>query len=152
MAGIEMFQKLTLQDLSRWLELHPYEVVRVLVAGEALPDDLRFTREDVDRVRAMGGIELWWSDPPAAGGAEAEAALLAGLAGQLLAREVFGRERATRFDNLLRGLDPEQQRAMRRAVQRLLKAGHLATRSSPTGLRVYAPEDSRGYLGELAAG
>jgi hypothetical protein len=149
MANTEMFQKLTLQDLARWLELHPYDIVRILVAADALPDDLRFESGDVDRVRELGGIEAWWADAPA--GAEDEAGLRAALVKQLNERGAFGDEGATRFDNLLRGLGPDHQVAMRRVAQQLIKEHHLVTRPTATGLQVFAPEDQRGWFAEQSA-
>lgn len=149
MAGIELFQKMTLQDLARWLEVHPFDIIRVLIHDSSLPDDLRFNAPDVDRVRALGGIEAWWSDPPEDDG---QGSYAASLAAELLAREIIGESASTRFDNLFRGLAPGLRAPVRAAAQSFLKDGLLVTCPTPTGMHVYIPRSRLASLENVIAG
>jgi len=141
-SGLATFQKLSIKDLAAGLDLHPHEVVRVLVANDALTDDLRFDAGTIERVRELGGVQTWWTSAPPADDAELGKALGA----RFIEQDATSEEKATRFDNLLRGAADDRQRDVRRAAQRLLKAGHLKTCSSATGLRIYATESGKAHL------
>ncbi len=62
MAGLELFQPLSLVGAARFLEVHPFELVRILVACDALPADLTMSMDEVDAVRGLAGLERWWDD------------------------------------------------------------------------------------------
>lgn len=49
------FRPLTLSDVARQLGLDPFEVVRLLVQAGALPDNMQFKAEHVDRLRQATG-------------------------------------------------------------------------------------------------
>ena len=109
MSKLAASRKMTLGEVSRELAIHPFDLIRVLVAHDRLPPCLTFTPEQVVEIRQVGGIETWWTpkterpsdDIPQRG-------LLRALCGQLVARGCIG-DNATRLDNLLRGLDTQEQ-------------------------------------------
>lgn len=121
---------------ARWLELHPFEVVRILAVAGELPADLRVDGALAERVAELGGVQAWWTRPPMPEDGETPAtALLRALCGHLLAHAVV--EPAwTRADNLFRGLDADVQPLLRRAVNGLIRDGWLAARMAASGLVV----------------
>jgi hypothetical protein len=129
--------RITLDEVAGALELHPFDVVRILGHRGEMPPGLRFTREDVGRVRELAGIERWWpaglqlpsADP------QRTAALQRLLAHALVERDLSG-PRSTRADNLLRGLDEPDARRLRRFVNALIRGRVLRTRASWRGLQV----------------
>lgn len=127
----------SLDDVARSLELHPFDVARILGHVGELPPGLRFDNRDVDRVRELAGIERWWTgmarlpdkDPARSG------ALVQGLARNLLQRDRVG-SRTTRADNLLRGLDGADRKRLRRTINTLIRERVLRTSSSWRGLQL----------------
>ncbi len=115
------------------LELHPFEVIRVLVSEGTLPPDLRLRPEDVARVVEVGGLEAWWD--PREEAERAAAVLVPALARQLLERGVVD-PAWTRADNLFRGLDPRAQSVVRRAVNAWIRSGAMGSRMSARGLEL----------------
>lgn len=126
---------------ARWLELHPFEVVRILAVAGELPADLRVDGTLARRVAELGGIETWWTEAPTPEPGERLAvALLRALCGHLLARAVV-HPTWTRADNLFRGLDADAQPLLRRAVNVLIREGWLGARMAASGLVVTVPLD-----------
>ncbi|MFZ5476494.1 MAG: hypothetical protein ACOZNI_06915 [Myxococcota bacterium] len=147
--SIRLLRRMTVDEVARWLELHPFEVVRILACAGQLPEDLRLEAEDVENVRRLGGLETWWDEAPAPERGESPArALLRALVQKLLAQDLV-EPRATRADNLFRGLAPEAQVALRKAVNLLIRERYLVSRMMPSGLaisvRTGAVEDLRAY-------
>lgn len=118
------------------LELHPFEVVRLLAIGPGLPTDLQLRREHVARVVELGGLEAWWEE-----GRPPTPADLRPLARALLARKVI-EPRWTRADNLFRGLDAEGQIGVRRAVNGWIRSGAMGSRWTGRGLEVAVRADA----------
>jgi CO/xanthine dehydrogenase Mo-binding subunit len=63
MSILDTHQLLGVADAARRLELHPFEVVRILVADGSLPSALRLDAATLARVRSAGGLETWWEAP-----------------------------------------------------------------------------------------
>jgi hypothetical protein len=152
MAGLELFQRMSVEQVAKWLELHPFEIVRILVADGSLPSDLRLDAANVERVRLAGGLETWWEGPPA-GLQDPNPAQ--GLMRALLSRVIekgYVEPKAVRADNLFRGLDAEHQRGLRRAVNALIREGVLVSSMSATGLTLAVASarlaDVRQFAGE----
>lgn len=142
-----LLKKLRVDQVARWLEIHPFEVIRTLVRADALPDDLRLDTQDVERVRERGGLESWWdrSGPPLS-----DPDLVGALIEKLLIRLPDG-VAATRSDNLFRGLDGHRQIFLRRVVNQLVRTGYLDIVMTASGLSVSLRTGSREALGALAA-
>jgi hypothetical protein len=149
--------RLDLEALRPWsvaraaaaLELHPFEVIRVLVAEGGVPVDLRLRPEDITRVVRAGGLEAWW-----AVGSESTtsaAVLVSELARQLLARGIVDPV-WTRADNVFRGLDPRAQAAVRRAVNAWIRSGAMGSRMSARGLELTVRATGANELRALADG
>ncbi len=152
MSGVEMLQRLTVADVARWLEVHPFDILRILAAHGGPPDDLRFEMNDVDRIRSVGGLEVWWheGEPPLEEGNE-QASMLRALAMRMLEKEIGG-PRTTRLDNIFRGLEAQRQRLARTLVQVLLQHGWLATVSTEQGTHVTITPGRMGHMAQLAQG
>ena len=149
MAGLDALYKLGVDHAARWLELHPFEVIRILAVAGELPRDLHLQSSDVERVRVLGGLEIWWEEEPTVERGETQSrALLRVLVGKLLARDLV-EPRATRADNLFRGLSPEAQLLLRRSVNMLIRERFLLSRMAVSGLaisvRAGAVDDLRAY-------
>lgn len=148
-SNLALLRKMSVDEVARWLEVHPFDVVRSLTLTRTLPADLRLDTQHVDRVRDHGALEVWWdgADIP-----EDDGKLLAGLIARLLTRLTApsGTPRVTRADNLLRGLEPERQAFLRRAVNQLVRLGYLDIRGTPSGIGVTLRQDHAADLGALA--
>lgn len=140
-----LLRKLRVDQAARWLEIHPFEVVRTLVLADALPSDLRLDAADVEAVRQRGGLETWWED----GADLPNPALLEALLNQLQAR--LANTAGTRSDNLFRGLDPARQVFLRRAVNQLVRTGYLDILMTARGLSVTLRDPSGDALRALLA-
>ena len=73
MSGADLFEKLTMGQVARWLDLHPFELARILgTVDGGLPRDLRFDDGDVDRLRDLARVESGFTaatlPPPRAAG------------------------------------------------------------------------------------
>ncbi len=150
----------TVVRVARSLELHPFEVVRILSGAGGLPADFKLGRAEVARVIQAGGIEVWWSGGPpwasvgalagpALRGAEEPAALRRALAQALLTRGVLDPV-WTRADNLFRGLDPASQGTIRRTVNAWIRSALMGSRMAARGLEVTVHRDVVGEFRALA--
>jgi len=152
MASIKSFQKLSLSKVAAELCIHPFDLIRVLVANDSLPADFRFRSNDIATIRSRTGIETWWTpgmerpadDIP-------ERSLLRSLCSQLVARGVIG-PHTTRLDNLLRGLDTAEQVTLRGLIRGLMEAGLLSSCNTPAGLQVSVVEGREYALTHIAEG
>ena len=149
MSAIQRFQRVGMADAARQLELHPFEVVRILVADGSLPSSLRLEPADLQRVRMCGGLETWWEAEPYMEGAETMSrALIRGLLRRMVERGCI-EPSATRADNLFRGLAKDHQASLRRSVNALIKEGVLFSQMTATGLtvgvRVSHLDDARAF-------
>lgn len=132
------------------LDLHPFEVIRLVASQGPLPADLRLHPVDVARVVDAGGLETWWEEPPDAPPPRA-AHVVPALAEELLRREIV-EPRWTRADNLYRGLAADGQAIVRRAVNAWIRSGVLASRMAARGLEVAVRPAGVAALQALAGG
>ncbi len=152
MSIIEQYRKLGVKDLAGRLGLHPFDVVRVLAARGPLPPELNFEEAEQERIRAESGLEVWWTP-----GRRLEAdvirarGVLRSMVRELLSRKIVAPQ-ATRADNLWRGLEDEDERTARRAVNLLLQEQFLRTVSSRFGTMVTVQADRVAALERIAAG
>jgi hypothetical protein len=152
MSGVDLFEKLTLSQVARWLDLHPLELARVLGSEDGgLPGDLRFVDGDVDRLRDLAGVETWWTGDLPVPDSVRGRALVRSLAHHLATR-VDGPGWCTRADNLYRGLEPADQWVVRRAINVLIVEAILVSTSRASGLHVGVGEDGRDRLRSIADG
>lgn len=150
MADLDLFEQLTLSQIARWLDLHPFDVARVLGHSGALPTRMAFDEGEVDRIRSLAGVETWWD-----GGQlpiqddNRGRALVRSLAYKLLNRS---EGRSTRGDNLSRGLDGDELALARRAVNQLIREGVLRSVPTPRGLEVEVATEKRPLLETIVDG
>lgn len=150
MADIDLFEQLTLSQIARWLDLHPFDVARVLGHSGGLPARMAFDEGEVDRIRSLAGVETWWD-----GGQlpiqddNRGRALVRSLAYKLLNRS---EGRSTRGDNLSRGLDGDELALARRAVNQLIREGVLRSVPTPRGLEVEVAAEKRPLLETIVDG
>lgn len=136
MSILEKYQHLGVADAARQLELHPFEVVRILVADGSLPAELRLDAAQLARVRAAGGLQTWWDGPaePLAGEREERAGIRALL--RKMIEQGAVEPKAARADNLFRGLDADRQHRLRGSVNSLIQHGILFSHMTATGLTI----------------
>lgn len=131
-SGLDALRPWSVMRVADALDLHPFEVIRILATDGTLPRDLRLRPRDAARVVEAGGLEAWWGelDRETPG-----PILVRALANQLLERQVV--EPAwTRADNLFRGLEPLEQGVVRRAVNAWIRSGAMASRMSARGMEL----------------
>jgi hypothetical protein len=146
-------ERLSLASVARALGVHPFTVARVLGHAGELPPGLRFEPADVERVRALAGIETWWSGDEMLPLADPDRtlALLQVLAGKILARDLAD-GRWTLAENLLRGLGPADIKRLRRVVNGLIRARMLRTRASWRGVEAAVDPGWRDIVEHIADG
>ncbi len=152
MATVDQFKKLGIKDVAARLGIHPFNAVRILTAKSQLTPELLFEEDDIEKVRRYGGIEYWWT-----GGCTLEEdaiqgrAVLRSIARELVKRGVVG-EQTTRADNVYRGLDPDDERLARRALNVLIQEQYLRTMPTPLGIHVSIVPERHQALERLANG
>jgi hypothetical protein len=152
MATLDLFEKIRVSQIASSLDLHPFEVARLMGQAGGLPFTLAFDQNDIDRVRELAGVETWWGgnaptvedDIPGRG-------LVRTAAQMLLDREVVGGN-TTRADNLFRGLDPADQFVVRRAVNHLIREEVLKSIPTSQGLHLQVDADKVKVLQGIADG
>ena len=60
MSTLDLFEKIRVSQIASSLDLHPFEVARLLGQVGGLPRTLAFEEADIDRVRELAGVETWW--------------------------------------------------------------------------------------------
>jgi hypothetical protein len=152
MAPTDSFKKLHVLDLAVRLGLHPFDVVRILAARGGLPAGLASEPAEVDRLRQAGGIEVWWTGShPIEDDAVRARGVLRSVARELVQRGIQG-DRTTRADNVWRGLEAEDQRTARRALNLLIQERFVRTLATPVGNHVSVIPDQVGAMQRIAAG
>ena len=146
MSTLDLFEKIRVSQIASSLDLHPFEVARLLGQVGGLPRTLAFEEADIDRVRELAGVETWWgSNAPKIEDDVPGRALVRIAAQMLLDREVVG-EQTTRADNLFRGLEPADQFVVRRAVNHLIREEVIKSIPTSQGLHLQVDEDQVGVL------
>ena len=134
------------------LDLHPFEVARLMGQVGGLPRTLAFDQNDIDRVQELAGVETWWgSSAPKIDDDIPGRALVRTAAQMLIDRDIVG-EKTTRADNLFRGLEPADQFVVRRAVNHLIREEVLRSIPTSQGLHLQVDESSVGKLQGIADG
>lgn len=152
MSTLDLFEKIRVSQIASSLDLHPFEVARLLGQVGGLPRTLAFEEADIDRVRELAGVETWWgSNAPKIEDDVPGRALVRTAAQMLLDREVVG-EQTTRADNLFRGLEPADQFVVRRAVNHLIREEVIKSIPTSQGLHLQVDEDQVGVLRGIADG
>jgi hypothetical protein len=147
----EDLRPLGISDAAKQLGIEPFEVVRLLVVANAVPEDLRLSDQHIAKLRQTGGIEFWWKNEPAPTGDNARRAQVCAAIGKLLEKKVVG-GRSTRVDNLWRGLSPDAKQLVEEAVEVLIESGHLASYNSPRGPQLSVPVEAVPVLQEISSG
>ena len=152
MSRLEPFKNLSISDAARQLSVHPFDLVRLLAANDALPSTLRIEPAQMSAIRELGGIEDWWSDAPDLPLDETRGdAILRALCSNLVERGVVG-DHSTRLDNLLRGLNVADQSVARSWVQGLSAQGLMESHNTPVGVHVSLVEGKEYAVADLAQG
>jgi hypothetical protein len=127
-----LLRPLSIDAVAARLEMHPFDVARVLSLRGPIAADASIEPGSVARLRADAGVECWWSGPPADPTPR-------GLARSVLAHMLDRRHidpSATRADNLFRGLEAGARPILRAVVNELLQRGYLSSRMTPLGLYI----------------
>lgn len=133
MHSLELLRPWSVVRVAQALDLHPFEVIRILAADGSLPPGLRLRPGDVARVVEVGGLEAWWD--PSDGEPREAAPLVRALAAELVTRGLV-EPTWTRADNLFRGLLPVEQAVVRRAINAWIRLGAMGSRMTARGLEL----------------
>lgn len=153
MSGADLFERLTIGQAARWLDLHPFDIVRLMGTEDGgLPADLRLDEAQIDRLRDLAGVETWWSGDLTVSDPVRGRALVRSLATQILTRADGSRTWVSRADNLYRGLEPADHWVIRRAVNQLILDGVLQSVPMASGLHVQVAPNGTGKLAGIADG
>jgi hypothetical protein len=152
MATLDLFEKLHVSQIASALDLHPFEVARLMGQAGEMPRTLQFGEADIERIRELAGVETWWSN----GGVSVEdeipgRALVRSAAQMLLDRGVVD-DKTTRADNLFRGLEAADQFVVRRAVNHLIREEILRSIPTAQGLHLRVDKDKVAVLEKIADG
>ena len=60
MSTLDLFEKIRVSQIASSLDLHPFEVARLLGQVGGMPHTLAFEQADIERVRELAGVETWW--------------------------------------------------------------------------------------------
>lgn len=144
-----------LADTARELGCEPFDVIQLAIAarGGALgAQPLLFGRNEVERMRSLGGIEgPWWAEVQLPADPSADRARVRAALQQLQMRGYLG-DKQTRVDNVWRGLGAEQRDLLRRALAALVADGLLLTRGTPTGIQVSIDPKALAAVQDLVGG
>ena len=152
MSTLDLFEKIRISQMASSLDLHPFEVARLMGQVGGLPRTLAFDENDIDRVRELAGVETWWGgNAPKVDDAIPGRGLVRTAAQMLIDREIVG-EKTTRADNLFRGLEPADQFVVRRAVNHLIREEVLRSIPTSQGLHLQVDEASVAKLQGIADG
>ena len=152
MPGLDLFEKLSLVEVAQVLEVHPFELARLLGAKGELPRDLRFDESEIGRLRSLAGVETWWTGGALpVEGKDRSRSLVRSLAHLILERGLPGAA-PTRADNLFRGLATEEAAFMRRVVNQLIREELAVSSSSARGLLFQVPMEQASTFRAMAAG
>lgn len=145
-------QPLGLTGAAARLGLEPFELVRLLVAVDAMPRDLRFTPAQVDALHAKAALEGgWWDGVDLPEDKNPLRQRVRAALGLLLARGFVGGE-GTRVDNVCRGLPPDDQALVRDALITLADEGHLTLVPGRMGVRITVTPASERRVRDIADG
>jgi len=141
---LEELQPLTLPEVARQLDLDPFEVVRLLVSGDAMPRGAMVVEPArLTRLRELGGLEGgWWEGVVLPDDDDPRLQRIRGAMRQLISRGHVGAANGTRVDNIWRGLSRPEQTLLDDAVLALADNGLIGLSSTPRGRMVFAQESS----------
>ncbi len=152
MSTLDLFEKLRVSQIAGSLDLHPFEVARLLGQADGLGRTLAFETEDIERIRKLAGVETWWGSGKGNVDDDVSGRSLVRTAAQMLIdRNVVG-ENTTRADNLFRGLEPADQFVVRRAVNQLIREEILRSIPTSQGLHLRVDKDKVKTLKKIADG
>ena len=151
MTSIDQFERLRLEDIARELDLHPFEIARIL-GQQGLPSVFEFSSDMTEEVRRLAGVEVWWtSRNGTVKDANRSRGMVRSLAKMLIEHDKK-QQNSTRADNLFRGLDGADQLLIRRAVNQLIREGILRSIPTANGLHVRVDPVQQDTLAGIANG
>lgn len=148
---IDEFRPKKLSDAARDLGIDPFELVRLSVAFDTLPENLRFGTDLLELIGQQAGVEVWWAEERLPADDNPARAAVRGALGALLRRGYVG-AKTTRLDNLSRGLDPVQADAIAEAVAVLSEGGQVLVVAAAKGTQVSAAPGQEAALSRIADG
>ena len=152
MSTLDLFEKIRMSQIASTLDLHPFEVARLMGQAGGLPRTLAFEQADIDRVQDLAGVETWWgANAPKIDDAIPGRALVRTATQMLIDRGIVD-DNTTRADNLFRGLEPADQFVVRRAVNHLIREEVLQSIPTSQGLHLKVAGGKLNVLQGIADG
>jgi len=148
--GIKLFRKKSMAEVGAHLNVHPFDIARYYGQREGgLPLELMFDTADVAKIADGMRIEFWWSGEFSTTDDNYSRALICELARKILQADL---SKATRSDNLCRGLEGEDYRLIMKAVNTLIMIEVLQSVATSDGVDVELAEGKRELLEAIADG
>ena len=149
---LDELRPLGLADAARDLGVDPFEVVRLLVIAEAVPDRMALTADHIEKARETGGIEEWYGDGDGLPEDDnAKRRVIRGALGKMVDGGYVG-ETTTRMDNVWRGIDADGQLVLQQMVSQLVSEGHLLTAASQKGVQISLNPESMDVVTKVVEG
>jgi len=148
---ISVFQKKTLLEVAKELEVNPVYIARYFGFDKGLPMDLRFSEDDVVAIKNGMGLTVWWrehqfyvnDDNPSR-------RLVRELAYRILKTDFS--KRPERADNLVRGLQSADFNLLRSSVNEFIRRGILQSGSLNHGIAIKLVDSKKGVLQQIVEG
>ncbi len=151
---LDELQPLSLTAAAHRLGIDPFEVMRLLVAADAVPQGpFALLPELIPRLRELGRIEdSWWEGaaPPDGEGPPGVARIRAALGQHVERDHTLGKP--TRLDNVWRGLSPEDQQWIHQGFLALSEENLLRIEVTPIGQLVFVPDEAMEQVQAIAGG
>lgn len=136
---------LSIEQAASQLELHPADLIRILVELNRFSEDLQVAKSDLERVRSVGHLQVWWT--PADNG---DTLTLSQRLLRIMLDAGLVHPKHTRADNLFRGLRQEARPALRRVVNTLIREevlhSQMGTQALMVGIHPNAVDDVRQFI------
>jgi len=151
MSTYKLFQKFTVSEVAKRLDVLPGELARHLGQGDGLPNRLWFDEKDIEKLYIEMGLRTWWpsdtrffvqDDNP-------KRQLIRELSHRILKN---GLVQPQRYDNLLRGVGGEEKIVLRSYLNFLLKSSILTSQSNISSLELQLELDKKQVLDDIAKG
>ena len=154
MSAVDGGERCDLSTVAARLELHPFDLVRIISHEEPMPQELLFGEAEIEIIARKAGILPWWDANegltwPAEDPDRTEA-LARALAWKLASHQPT-RRNPVRADNLFRGLKGTDRRRARRITNGLIRLEVVQSVPTWRGLCLGIAEGDEGLLHEMAS-
>ena len=149
--SIEVFYKKTLTEVAKALDVEPIFVARHFGQGKGLPSDMRFSNDDIEKIKTEMALSTWWADENFHIEDENHSRrLVRELAYRILKADF---SKVERLDNLVRGLQGADKQLLKKALNKLIEDYKVfKSEPMPAGIGIRFIDDKKTVLKQIATG